>query len=418
MGHKLHGPTALLWLAMVLAAGARQAILSADNASLRRGLERRVAEQTADLHRLARQNEVLLASVGEGIYGVDRAGLITFVNPSTASALGRTPEELLGHQAHALFHGEHRTVGEPADAAEAQCYIDRAVRAGEVVSGVEDTYSRAGGAAFPVEATASPVLDDNDHEPRGAVVVFRDVTQRREVERMKNEFLSVVSHELRTPLTSIRGSLGLLAGGAVGELGPRASAMVSVAVESSERLTRLINDLLDIERLGSDGPPMQIAVHEVGPLVRSAVQQIEGLATPLGVRVEVGPCQGRVLGDEDQMMQTLTNLLGNAVKFSHPGGLVAACAARENGHVVFRVRDTGRGIPSDKLEEIFEPFAQVDSSDARQNGGTGLGLAISRSIVERHGGRIWAESEYGEGTTVCFTLPAAPESSGSDDGAG
>ncbi len=312
---------------------------------------------------------------------------------------------MLGRNAHRSFHGEHAHAGEREGG---ECYVDRAIRTGAVVSGIEDAYTRLGGARFPVEVTASPVIAGKDDVPQGAVVVFRDVTQRREMERMKDEFLSVVSHELRTPLTAIRGSLGLLAGGAVGDLGDRASSMVKVAVESSERLTRLINDLLDIERMGSDARPMEIAAVEAFELVRAAVHQIEGLAEPMGVRVELGRCEGRALVDEDQIMQTLTNLLGNAVKFSDEGGLVTASAQRQDGTVVFEVRDAGRGIPADMLDAIFEPFAQVDSSDARQKGGTGLGLAISRSIVERHGGRIWAESEYGAGTTVRFAVPVAP----------
>jgi len=353
---------------------------------------------------------VLLTSVADGIYGVDRAGRITFVNPSGAQALGVAVDELLGRDAHERFHGEHAPRGDASDGDDhAGCYVTRAVVRGQVVSGEEDTYARHGGAAFPVEVTASPVLHSNDDEPRGAVVVFRDVTQRREVERMKNEFLSVVSHELRTPLTAIRGSLGLLAGGAVGDLGPRGAAMVSVAVESSERLTRLINDLLDIERIDSGTRTMEITANDAAGLLQSAVHQIEGLAGPLGVHVTVGDASGRVLADEDQVMQTLTNLLGNAIKFSEPGGRVVAHARPREGHVLFRVEDQGRGIPADKLEEIFEPFAQVDSSDARQKGGTGLGLAICRSIVERHGGRIWAESVAGDGSTFCFTLPSAPE---------
>jgi signal transduction histidine kinase len=136
---------------------------------------------------------------------------------------------------------------------------------------------------------------------------------------------------------------------------------------------------------------------------------MEGAALPRDVVLEVGACEGRLLCDEDQVLQTLANLLGNAIKFSEPGGRVVAGAVVEDQHVLFRVRDEGRGIPSSKLGLIFEPFAQVDSSDAREMGGSGLGLAICRSIVERHGGRIWAESEQGRGTTMLFTLPATTE---------
>jgi PAS domain S-box-containing protein len=398
----LQAAQAVLWLVLILAAGTRQTLLAADNAALRRGLERRVREQTADLRRLARQTEVLLTSVGDGIYGVDHDGRVTFVNPSGAAALGYAAHELLGHNAHEKFHAPGPD-GTPYPST--GCYVADAIRDGLVANAEEDVYVRADGGTVPVEITASPVIDEE--ELRGAVVVFRDVTQRREVDRMKNEFLSVVSHELRTPLTSIRGSLGLLAGGTLGELTPRADSMVTIALQSSERLTRLINDLLDMERIESGTRPMEVAALDASHLCAAAAKQIDGLATSVGVRVALGTCEGRVLADEDRIMQTLTNLLGNAIKYSDAGEVVTMDAAEEEGHVVFRVLDQGRGIPADKLESIFERFEQVDSSDARQKGGTGLGLAISRSIVERHGGRIWAESEVGSGTTVLFTLPSA-----------
>ncbi|GAA2139095.1 hypothetical protein GCM10009844_07640 [Nocardioides koreensis] len=402
-GGHLPGTQSALWLVLILAAGTRQMLLAADNATLRRGLERRVREQTADLSRLARQNEVLLTSVGDGIYGVDHDGRVTFINPSGASALGYDPAQLHGRRAHDAFHAPDDD-GMPFPWS--GCYITDAILSGMVASAEEDVYVRADGETFPVEITASPLVDDD--EVRGAVVVFRDVTQRREVERMKNEFLSVVSHELRTPLTSIRGSLGLLAGGKLGELPPRADSLVGIALQSSERLTRLINDLLDIERIEAGTRPMEIATLDACELLHQAATSIEGLASPTRVRVEVGACSGRVLADEDRIMQTLTNLLGNAIKYSPAGSVVVLDATERADHVLFRVADRGRGIPQDKLETVFERFEQVDSSDAREKGGTGLGLAISRGIVERHGGRIWAESELGSGTTVLFTLPSAP----------
>ena len=191
-------------------------------------------------------------------------------------------------------------------------------------------YVRADGTAFPVEITASPLVDDD--VVRGAVVVFRDVTQRREVDRMKSEFLSVVSHELRTPLTSIRGSLGLLAGGKLGELPPRADSLVGIALQSSERLTRLINDLLDIERIQSGTKPMEIArARRLPRCWPGGATAIEGLATATKVRIELGDCSGRVLADEDRIMQTLTNLLGNAIKYSEPGDVVVMDAAERDG---------------------------------------------------------------------------------------
>ena len=391
---------AVLWLLLVLAAGVRQTMLAADNAALRLGLEQRVREQTADLRRMARNTEVLLSSVGDGIYGVDRAGRVTFLSPSAGLLLGHQPEALLGQKAHDAFHGP-RDDGSPYPWS--GCYVTEAIEQGRVSSAEEDSYVRADGTSFPVEITASPLLDD-DHIS-GAVVVFRDVTQRHEVDRMKNEFLSVVSHELRTPLTSIRGSLGLISSGALVELTPQAERMVSIAVESSDRLTRLINDILDIERIQSGKLPMSLGPRSAADLLRTTAVEMSGLADANQVSIELGEVPGRVLADRDRIVQTLTNLVGNAVKFSPAGGTVRLETVVGCDSVTFAVHDDGRGIPEDKLEAIFEPFEQVDSSDAREKGGTGLGLAISRGIVERHGGRIWAESRTGHGATVRFTLP-------------
>jgi PAS domain S-box-containing protein len=407
---KLQAPQAVLWLILICATGARQTLLTRDNIALRRGLERRVREQTADLRRLARQNEVLLSSVGDGIYGVDDEGRVTFVNPSAAQALGYRPEELLGRNAHDQFHGP-TPEGDPFPWE--GCYITEAIRNGVVASAEADVYVRADGDSFPVEITASPLVDEDT--VRGAVVVFRDVTQRREVDRMKNEFLSIVSHELRTPLTSIRGSLGLLAGGTLGDLTPRAQSMASIALESTERLTRLINDILDLERIEAGTRPMELAAIDAAELLRASAEEMEGLARDSAVRLEIGRSDGRVLADRDRIVQTLTNLLGNAIKFSHPEGVVRLDTAEQDTEVVFTVTDHGRGIPEDMLEAIFERFQQVDSSDARQKGGTGLGLAISRGIVERHGGRIWAESALGSGTTVHFSLPRSRRAQGVAD---
>jgi PAS domain S-box-containing protein len=396
-----------IWVVLVMAVGTRQILLVADNQRLRGGLELRVREKTADLRRATRQIEVMLNSVGDGIYGVDLEGRITFVNPSAARALGYEPEQLLGRSAHDALHAT-AAEGDPDEPGHeaAHCYVRHAIAHGLVASAQEDTYLRHNDTAFPVEVTASPLIEED--RISGAVVAFRDVTQRREVDRMKDEFLSIVSHELRTPLTSIRGSLGMLGSGRFVELTPQAERMVSIALHSSERLARLINDILDVERIRSGKLPMIVEPCEVTTLVRTTAKEMGPLADSAGVRLVVGETPGWVLADPDRIHQTLTNLVGNAVKFSPPGATVTLEAVEGDQQVTFVVADEGRGIPADKLVSIFEPFEQVDSSDAREKGGTGIGLAISRGIVERHGGRIWADSELGRGTRLRFTLPTAP----------
>jgi PAS domain S-box-containing protein len=387
---------------VMLAVAARQILLVMDNDKLRQSLERRVVERTAELAKLTEQRELLLSSVGDGIYGVDREGRVTFANPAALTILGWEPEALIGLPAHETFHGLQPD-GEPYPLS--HCYITEAIEAGIRAHGEEDTYRRLDGKEIPVEVTASPLTSAEGIV--GAVVGFRDVTERREVDRMKSEFVSVVSHELRTPLTAIRGSLGLISGGAVGQLPPKAAHMVTIALESSERLTRLINDILDIERIEAGTTPMDVADHAAAELVDAAVAQVQVIATNARVRIEVRRADGDVHADRDRVVQALLNLLGNAIKFSPPDTVIEVESALDGDMVAFRVSDQGRGIPPDKLAGIFNRFEQVDSSDAREKGGTGLGLAISRSIVERHGGRIWAESGPEGGATFRFTLPRA-----------
>ncbi|MFT4167443.1 MAG: ATP-binding protein [Microlunatus sp.] len=374
----------------------RQMLLLADNDRLRTRLEQRVAERSTELAEVTQRTDLMVNSVDDGVYGVDGLGRITFMNPAGGRLLGTHREELLGVEAHQRFHSHPSS----------ECYLGTILRTGVALTGVEDSYLTADGRQVPVEVSASPMTDGRG--VRGVVVVFRDITRRREVDQLKNEFVSMVSHELKTPLTAIRGSLGLLAGGALGELTPPATRMVEIAVESSERLTRLINEILDMERIEAGSLPMEVGLQASATLLEAAYDQVQVLAADAAVTVQIRRADGAVLADADRVVQTLINLVGNAIKFSPPGSQVVMEAAPvpEEPLVAFRVIDQGRGIPADRLNLIFERFEQVDSSDARDKGGTGLGLAISRSIVQRLGGRIWAENNPDRGSTFTFTLPS------------
>ncbi len=269
------------------------------------------------------------------------------------------------------------------------------------------------------------VIVDDQGAPLRMVGTTQDITERAALERSKDEFTSIVSHELRTPLTSIRGSLGLLASGVVGPLPEKGQRMVEIAVQNTDRLVRLVNDILDIERIESGTIDMRPTVCEARELIARATEALAPVAAAAKV---ILVCEAeaadplRLVADPDRVIQTLTNLISNAVKFSPAGGRVRVSCSLRDAEVLFQVSDQGRGIPARHLESIFERFHQVDASDSRQEGGTGLGLAISRSIVEQHGGRIWAESAPGEGALFSFVLPAPdlaqdqspPEPAGSD----
>lgn len=242
----------------------------------------------------------------------------------------------------------------------------------------------------------------------GTTIAFgQDISKRKEVERLKNEFISTVSHELRTPLTSIRGSLGLIAGGVAGALPERARGMIDIAYKNSERLVRLINDILDIEKIESGKMVFHIKPLELMPLVAQAIEANRAYAEQYQVSFVVTAALpgAKIAGDADRMMQVLTNLLSNAAKFSPPGEPVEISVRRVARGIHVGVRDFGPGIPPAFQNRIFQKFAQADSSDTRQKGGTGLGLSIVKAIVEKHGGVIAFDTIPGVGTTFYFELP-------------
>jgi signal transduction histidine kinase len=290
----------------------------------------------------------------------------------------------------------------PDDRAIVRAQVGTAFETGEPFS-FDHRIVREDGAVRIIHARGEVVMAD------GVPVTMRgtgqDITERREVERAKDEFISVVSHELRTPLTSIRGSLGLLASGVFGPLPDKGQRMVEIAVHNTDRLVRLINDILDIERIDSGAIDMHRQPCDGVELIKRAIQCVEQFATDAQVSLS-GVGEAVVFwADPDRVLQALTNLIGNAVKFSPAGSTVRVSCTRDDGDVRFDVADDGKGIPADRLNSIFERFQQVDASDSREKGGTGLGLAICRMIVERHGGRIWVRSELGAGSTFSFALP-------------
>jgi PAS domain S-box-containing protein len=252
----------------------------------------------------------------------------------------------------------------------------------------------------------STLLRDSHGIEIGVMSIGEDITRRQEVDRLKGEFISIVSHELRTPLTAIRGSLGLLASGIYDQRPDKRQKMLQVASEQTERLVRLVNDILDLQRLESGKVQLVMQSCRADQLMRQAVEALYAYAEASQIQVTIAAEPIGLWADPDAVIQLLTNLLSNAIKFSPHGSHIQLRVNCQDAEVHFIVEDQGRGIPSDKLDHIFEQFQQVDASDSRQKGGTGLGLAICRHIVGQHGGRIWAESELGNGSTFIFTLPA------------
>ena len=239
----------------------------------------------------------------------------------------------------------------------------------------------------------------------------RELTQRSALDSLKDEFVSTVSHELRTPLTSIRGALGLLSSGVLGTVDAKAQKLLRIALTNTERLIRLINDILDLERMDSGRAVLQVRRCSLPELIHQATETMSAMAEAAEILLTISPNATVVLpsvffdGDSDRILQVLTNLLSNAIKFSPPGSTVMIDVDTPPEALIFRIADQGRGIPEDQLETIFERFKQVEYSDSRHRGGTGLGLAICRSIVQQHGGTIWAQRNPLKGVSMCVRLP-------------
>jgi PAS domain S-box-containing protein len=240
------------------------------------------------------------------------------------------------------------------------------------------------------------------------IATIRDIGERKTIERIKDEFLANVSHELRTPLTSVVGALGLLRGAPVGAMPHNAQRLIDIAENNSRRLIRLVNDLLDIDRIGSGRMRFDRVRFDLVDAAHAAIEGARGLADVRAIHVELAADEQPVIvdGDHDRLLQVLANLLSNAIRASPAEGSVLVSVERQGGRAVVSVEDGGCGISPELATRIFERFAQAVDAPT---GGSGLGLAISREIVVAHEGRIWFEDLPGGGARFAFSLPAAPE---------
>jgi PAS domain S-box-containing protein len=364
-------------------------------------LVRDVAEEQTDdsveLAALRERTDVILDALAEGVLGLDGAGRVVFGNLAASQLLQRRRTDLPGLSWHTVLHGDQ--------CEQDPCPLgDPLALAGRTISPVE--LRRRGGSTLPVEISLRMLAGREG--AAGVVVTLHDLTERLRMEQLKDELVSTVSHELRTPLTSIRGSLSLLKIGAVDPASEQGRRMIEIATTSSERLSRLVDDILDLGRLQAGKLPLSITRQNATALLGAAAQAVSGSAAAAGVLLSVLETEERVLADADRAVQVLVNLVGNAVKFSPAGSTVTLAAHREGDRVLLTVADEGRGIAEDQLGRIFNRFAQADGSDTREFDGAGLGLAIAQGLAEQHGGTLTATSELGRGSTFVLSLPVAP----------
>ena len=356
------------------------------------------ARLTEVLHR--RKSEArfrsLVQNSSDVILILDPDSTIRYLSPSVVSVLGYRQTDLLDRKLSDIIH--------PGDKARFVELLEGQSLGPRNHHVIEFRMRRNDGDWIHAETAMTNLLEDPN--VGGIVLNTRDISERHAIDRMKSEFISVVSHELRTPLTAMRGALGLLAGGVLGTLPENGRRMLDIAVSSADRLARLLDDVLDLEKMESGQAVMNREPCSAAALVQQAADAMAAMATEARMTVTLEATEVPVLADSDRIQQALTNLISNAVKFSPPEGHIRVTAVRRDGEILFSVSDEGRGIPKEKLDVIFDRFQQVDASDSRQKGGTGLGLTISRSIVESHGGVMWVESSPGKGSTFYFTLPA------------
>jgi signal transduction histidine kinase len=338
-----------------------------------------------------RQIEALVQASRSGVLLVDRHERVAFVNSAFRRLFALDNDELTGWPVAAV-----EAAARPLLGAQSLKGADR-----------ELTVQLPGEPKPRVLRSYSEQVSGASGEAMGWMGVYDDVTREREVDRMKTEFISTVSHELRTPLTSIKASMALLLAENAG-LDEEAVELLQVSKRNADRLVRLVNDILDVSKIEAGRLQLDPKDHQVTALCAEAVAGIESLAQKVGVAVRssIAADVPRVRADWDRVVQVLTNLLSNALKFSPRGSEVELVVGRRDGSALFEVRDRGPGIPVEFRDKLFTKFVQADRA-RREQEGTGLGLAISRALVLAHGGDIWFESEPGKGAAFFFTLPLA-----------
>lgn len=376
-------------------------------------LVKRLVRSEERVRSINRFQQALLDSARFTIIACDDQGIIKIFNKSAERMLGYSADEVIGKVTPGIFHDRELIKKRSIElTAELGYEIKPGIEtflAKPRIHGSEESewvYISKEGTRYPILLSVSCLRNDAG-EVIGSLAIGVDITERKRLERLKNEFISTVSHELRTPLTSIRGSLGLMKAGVVGELPPKAKEMTDIAYNNAERLILLINDILDIDKIESGEMRFDIKEYDLNTLVNQAMESNAPYAQRFNIHFHVEPLATGVLVsvDSNRFIQVLSNLLSNAAKFSAPGSEVRIEITQKNQTLRVAISDTGAGIPEEFHSRIFSKFAQADSSSSRHQGGSGLGLNISKTMIEQMNGKIGFISKVGQGTTFWIELP-------------
>jgi PAS domain S-box-containing protein len=341
------------------------------------------------------------------------AALMIFNSDGSVRLRNRAATEVMGiepqnPELRRNYWDRFKRIAKDGSAIPRERWISARALEGEIIKNEELEIHHPDGRVFPILASGAPLRNELGHIA-GCIVAFQDIAKMREVDRLKDEFVSIVSHELRTPLTSIRGSVQLVLDDeqAVGDEEHR--NLLRIALNNCERLVRIINDILDVSKIESGNLTLRRKAVHVADLIRQSVEVVANPARSAGVTLEVSvPASIRpVMVDPDRIVQAIVNLLSNAVKFAPASSTVTITVTGSEHMVTIAVADQGEGIAPENLNRLFRKFQQVDSSSSRRKGGTGLGLAITKALVEQHGGRIFVDSELNKGTRFSFTLLTA-----------
>ena len=367
-----------------------------DNAHLYQNID----EQARELARLLRireeeatQRQAILESIADGVIVAGKGGEVVLVNAAAERILNTSQEQLLGKTIKRLYAELLIATGRKTGKQAIFEWGDRLVR----------------GSLAPVRMPEGQLL--------GYVAVFRDVTRERQAEQAKSRFVTTISHELRTPLTAIKGYVDLMAAGAAGEMNLQQREFLQVVDGNTERMVGLVNNLIAVSELDRGTIEIDAAPVDMKSIILEAVQAVRSDAAEhrLDIAVDVPSELGPAYGDPARLRQIMDNLLDNAIRYTPASGRIMVWATevepedggtRTKKFVVVNVRDTGVGIPPEEHSRIFERFYRVENPLSTEAGGSGMGLAIVKSLVEAHGGRIWVESELGQGSSFSFVIPA------------